>query len=161
MSNFSFSHSVFYPSAELFCYLRQLSDCHLQSLSVWKILRFVIWERVNEAIKSILSDNCLNHYLEWSCDMQKVDIKWKVLANVQLWQLHMLALVNSIFGEKTRFIAIDLASSLKLGICLLNPKSNPYYQGRQFRMHFLALLAESQQSLCHGMVSVVHLSVVR
>ena len=30
---------------------------------------------------------------------------------------------------------------LKLGICVHCPKSNPYYQGRQFKMHFLRIMA--------------------
>ena len=38
MSNFSFSHSVFYPFEEL-------SNCRLQTLSVWPSLKFVVWER--------------------------------------------------------------------------------------------------------------------
>ena len=25
---------------------------------------------------------------------------------------------------------------LKLGVCVLYPQNNPYYQGRQFKMHF-------------------------
>ena len=45
-SNFSFSHSVFYPFEELSSIF--LSDCRLQTLSVWKSLKFVVWERVNK-----------------------------------------------------------------------------------------------------------------
>ena len=30
-----------------FCHFRQISNCRLQTLSVWKSLKFVVWERVN------------------------------------------------------------------------------------------------------------------
>ena len=45
-SNFSFSHSVFYPFLEIFCHFHQIWNCRLQSLSVWKRLKCVVWERV-------------------------------------------------------------------------------------------------------------------
>ena len=35
-SNFSFFHSVF-------CHFRQIWNCRLQTLSVWKSLKFVVW----------------------------------------------------------------------------------------------------------------------
>ena len=44
-SNFSFSHSIFY-SFENFLSPRQIQHCRLQTLSVWKSLKFVVWERV-------------------------------------------------------------------------------------------------------------------
>ena len=50
-SNFSFSQSVFYPFWELTVILNQIWICHLQALSVWKSLKFVIWERVKSMIK--------------------------------------------------------------------------------------------------------------
>ena len=37
-SNFSFSHSVFYPLGELSAIFHQIQNCRLQSLSVWKSL---------------------------------------------------------------------------------------------------------------------------
>ena len=46
-SNFSFSHNVFYPSGELSAIFIKYKNCHLQTLSVWKRLKFVILERVN------------------------------------------------------------------------------------------------------------------
>ena len=47
MSNFSFSHSVFYTVLENFLQFHQIWNCCLQSLSLWKSLKFVVWERVN------------------------------------------------------------------------------------------------------------------
>ena len=58
MSNFSISRSVFYPQFLLFpqCFLpiwktffyfHQTQNCRLQTLSVWKGLKFVVWEKVN------------------------------------------------------------------------------------------------------------------
>ena len=43
---FLFSHCVFYPFGELFSYFHQIQKCHLQSLTDWKSIKFVIWERV-------------------------------------------------------------------------------------------------------------------
>ena len=31
----------------------QIKNCCLQSLSAWKILKFVVWERVNEALEKL------------------------------------------------------------------------------------------------------------
>ena len=45
-SNFSFSHSVFYPFWTTFFHFHQIQNCRLQTLSVWKSLKFVVWERV-------------------------------------------------------------------------------------------------------------------
>ena len=47
-SNFSFSHSVFYPFEELSSIFINFWNCRRQSLSVWKSLIFVVWERVKE-----------------------------------------------------------------------------------------------------------------
>ena len=45
MSNFSFSHSVLYSIVELpAIFVRQ--NCHLRTLSFWKSLQLVVWERV-------------------------------------------------------------------------------------------------------------------
>ena len=42
-SNFSFSHSVFYPLGELCCHFHQIWNCRLQTLSVWESLKSVVW----------------------------------------------------------------------------------------------------------------------
>ena len=47
-SNFSFAHSVFYPIRELSSIFYQIWNCRLQTLSIWKSLKFVVWERVKE-----------------------------------------------------------------------------------------------------------------
>ena len=45
MSNFSFSHSVFYPFEELSSIFIKF-EIVVCKLSVWKSLKFVVWERV-------------------------------------------------------------------------------------------------------------------
>ena len=47
-SNFSFSHSVFYHFGELstVSIKHKIVPCKLLSLSIWKSLKFVVWERV-------------------------------------------------------------------------------------------------------------------
>ena len=42
-SNFSFSHIIFYPFGLTFCHFCQIWNCGLQTLSVWKSLKFVVW----------------------------------------------------------------------------------------------------------------------
>ena len=45
-SNFSFSHSAFYPFWRTSYHFHQFLNCRLQILSVWKCLKSVIWETV-------------------------------------------------------------------------------------------------------------------
>ena len=45
-SSFFFFPTVFSNLLENFCYFHQIWNCRLQTLSVWKILKFVIWERL-------------------------------------------------------------------------------------------------------------------
>ena len=46
MSNFSFSHSVFYPFGELSAISIKFENCRLQKLSFRNSPKFVVWERV-------------------------------------------------------------------------------------------------------------------
>ena len=46
-NNFSFSCSVFYPSGELLCHFHRIWNRRLQTLSICKSLKFVVWERIN------------------------------------------------------------------------------------------------------------------
>ena len=47
-NNFSFSHSVFYPFGELPAILIKFEIVVCKLFSVWKNLKFVVWERVGE-----------------------------------------------------------------------------------------------------------------
>ena len=51
MSNFSISHSVFLSYWRTFCHIYQIQNRHLQTLSIWKSVIFVVWERVKRARK--------------------------------------------------------------------------------------------------------------
>ena len=44
-SNFSFSHSVLLPNWRYLCHFQQFHSSRLQTLSVWRRLKFVVWER--------------------------------------------------------------------------------------------------------------------
>ena len=55
-SNFSFSHSVFYPFGELSAICNKFENCRLQTLLVWKSLKFVVWERVTLSMKTFSKD---------------------------------------------------------------------------------------------------------
>ena len=37
----------FLPVSKAFCHFHQISNCRLPTLSAWKSLKFVVWERVN------------------------------------------------------------------------------------------------------------------
>ena len=58
-SNFSFSQWLL-PVWKTFCHFHQTWNCRLQTISVWKSLKFVIWERVNMPEERI--------YLTWKHD---------------------------------------------------------------------------------------------
>ena len=45
-SNFSLSHCVFNPISRTLSHFYQIQNGRLQTLSVWKGLTFVVWERV-------------------------------------------------------------------------------------------------------------------
>ena len=49
-SNFSFSHSVFCPFRGLSSIFIKIQNCPLQTLSVWKSPKSVVWERVKVAV---------------------------------------------------------------------------------------------------------------
>ena len=52
-SNFSFSQCIL-PIWRTFYNFDQELNCHLQTLSVWKSLQFVIWERLKQLARNIL-----------------------------------------------------------------------------------------------------------
>ena len=65
-SNFSSSHSAFYPLGELSAIFIKVKNCRLQTLSIWKSLKFVVWERVKDYTTCNLScitnrRVCANH----------------------------------------------------------------------------------------------------
>ena len=49
-SNFSFTHCVFYPFRDLSGIFIKFENCCLQTLSVSKRLKFVVWERVKSRV---------------------------------------------------------------------------------------------------------------
>ena len=38
----------FLPVLRYFCHFHQIQNCRVQTLSVWKSTKFVVWERVNQ-----------------------------------------------------------------------------------------------------------------
>ena len=50
MSNFSFSHSIFLPFWRTLYHFYPIDNCRLQSLSVWKSLKLVVWESINKGL---------------------------------------------------------------------------------------------------------------
>ena len=64
MSNFFF-FQCFLPVWRTFFHFNQIWNCRLQFLSIWKSLKFVFWERVNESIGLICKGKRLK---DWSSD---------------------------------------------------------------------------------------------
>ena len=52
-SNFSFSPPCFLFVWRTFSHFHQTQNCRLQTLSVWKSLKVVVWERVNQIIQGL------------------------------------------------------------------------------------------------------------
>ena len=71
-TNFSFSHSVFYPVRRTFLHLHENKKCRLQILSVRNSPKFVVWERVKQ------------RYFPWSCT-KTVPIPIQPLATMPLF----------------------------------------------------------------------------
>ena len=42
----------FLPIWETFCHFHQIQICSLQTLSVWKTLKFVVWDRIKYVLDS-------------------------------------------------------------------------------------------------------------
>ena len=49
-SNFAFSISVFYLFGQLSAIFITIYNCRLQTVSVWKSLKFVVWKRVKARV---------------------------------------------------------------------------------------------------------------
>ena len=46
----------FLPCYRSFCDIHQIQNCRLQTFSIWKSLKFVVWERVNSSPNVVLAD---------------------------------------------------------------------------------------------------------
>ena len=86
-SNFSFSHSVFYP-----CHFHQIQNCRLQTLSFWKSLKFIIRERVKKKV----IPSSINHFFNtYSTELthslihhfETVPNSWKLQMTTEMWLL--------------------------------------------------------------------------
>ena len=42
----------FLPVLRTFCHIHQIWNCRLQTLSVWKCLKFVVWERIKQSLST-------------------------------------------------------------------------------------------------------------
>ena len=65
MSNFTFSPQCFLPVWRTFCHFHQGWNCRLQTLSVWKSLKFVIWERVKRLLQLRFVKPRVNQSVIW------------------------------------------------------------------------------------------------
>ena len=72
MSNFSFFPPCFLPVWKTFYHFYQIQNCRLQTLSVWKGLKFVVWERINSVQNDNISRSCPNSRQEIFCRRQNL-----------------------------------------------------------------------------------------
>ena len=98
-SSFSFSHSVFLHVWILFCCFHQIWNCRLQTLSVWKSLKFVVWERVK------LGRTRLINYL-YACILK---VKMKIEHSKQV--LMQVAFTMQIHGQ----VESKLSNKMSMG----------------------------------------------
>ena len=70
-----------------------------------------------------------------SVQLRHIRIMAFIFSSAILGVVAVVGVQNSVTFCNTSVITEDVY--LKLGACVLYPNSNPYYQGRQFKMHFL------------------------
>ena len=125
-----------YSLGELSSFFVKIRNCRLQTLSVWKSLKLVFWERVNVSQSNTnrgekshdcgfskfiyLSNNGRNHKVKLSLDMQKSFRRHKVSADVSHCRYHRLTRVNwfllkhiNSFANKALFSPLCSTSLLK------------------------------------------------
>ena len=64
-SNFSFFHSVFYAFGDISAIFIKFQNCHKETLSVWKSVKFVVWERVKVPSFGQHRICCLQMFSSW------------------------------------------------------------------------------------------------
>ena len=91
------------PAQKTFCHFYKIWNCHGQNLSVWKRLKFVVWERVNFGKSNILSSGNIYiiysvfyfcFYWAWDQSSKEKIGKWKLNlgvrhfegSNLMLWR---------------------------------------------------------------------------
>ena len=76
---FLLSSQCFLTVWRTFCHFHQIQNCRLQTLSIWKSLKFVIWERVN-----ILFISCLYFDFKTTNTEQKlfcINLNFETISN--------------------------------------------------------------------------------
>ena len=63
-SNFSFSQCLL-PVWRTLCYFHQIWNCRLQTIPVWKSLKFVVWERIKIVCSILVHYRCRSNFLGW------------------------------------------------------------------------------------------------
>ena len=106
----------FLPVWRTFCHFHQILNCCMQSLSVWKSLKFVVWERVKQtflctlkityrSVRAIL----LYRHLQQYCSLPLICIERSWV--VQCWTRDLDALGSSLFGSTHFFVGISLGKT--------------------------------------------------
>ena len=117
-SNYSFSQ-CFQPIWITFCHFHQIWNCRLQTLSVWKRLKFVLWERVK--LLSILVCK--------SFDFQEVNdfvLFWRVKKKARL-PIKVQFIFDSFSDGITIFLEWVQSRLNGLCDCLLNLLTHLFY----------------------------------
>ena len=73
----------FLPVWIIFCHFRQIWNCRLQTLSVWKSLKFVVWERVKDQTAGLLQSD-FNWHFPWKT-ISVSDLKVKIILFLIIW----------------------------------------------------------------------------
>ena len=102
-----------------FCHF-QVQNCRLQTLSVWKSLKFVVWERVKNILQQIIIEKknvhlsicnnvlsqCLLSFRTFIC-RKYVLVEWLIIGNSSL-------VMSSLFTRRQSFSIIQIESICRL-----------------------------------------------
>ena len=130
-SNFSFPPQCFLPVWWAFFHFHLLWNCRLLALSVWKSLKFVVWEKVN-AVSNIISVIPLPHNDDFWCTGGKSLLK-------TLWEKKKMLIISifffshniSILWKTTLTFRVTLnlssANAFNLGKCKISSSGKELY----------------------------------
>ena len=89
----------FLPSWRAFCHFHQIKNCRLQTLSVWKSCKFVVWERVKDKSTNRSED---------------IVAKGECIIYVISFASYMILYINNVL---TRYHTIQHFDALKIYSC--------------------------------------------
>ena len=79
----------FLPIWKTFCHFHKILNCHMQTLSVWTTLKFIVWERVNTFTKK-------KFWTGPNCQHYRAKIMKSVFDWVEKWEKKKMFVTNTV-----------------------------------------------------------------